>query len=515
MMPRTGSAFLALVLVAVPQADAAIYLTEKKGDVAVKSLKGAKPLAAVVLPYELETDDEVKAGPDSRARVVFDDGAQVEVFPGTTFSLGKSNDTQVVNLAAGRVKSWVQGGLRNRFQVKTPIAVAAVRGTEFDVAFGTDMEVEVFDGLIGVRDLLGNEVLVASGERLRVIPGRPLDRPERIDGRVAPDPKTEIKREVSLGMSKDAVQAAAAMEARLAEYQEGKTMIDVSGARVRLEEYIVRPAADTFKLVALNERDDRFDYFYYQGKFNTTLPTDLSVALKDVNGKTGNTPPAYYLTEYESGRSNTTDTILENGAGGHLNQSTLTENKTVYHADTDSFETVASGSTLWETLFDNYSYKVNNTEWYGWQPLSGSGITAYDYTQFQTRIAGSLLGTGGSATIACSGQSDCVAKENLLRVSEITKPDGQDILHDKVTLEYKAALAGPVVYSETYDFYTTDDTGKIATNADFSGVLSGESYLDTLLRFNYQQVIQSSSFNGRTIDLVLEPKILIRSGLLQ
>ena len=41
---------------------------------------------------------------------------------------------------------------------------------------------------------------------------------------------------------------------------------------MRLEEYIVRPTANQFKLVALNERDSRFDYFYYQGTFNQNCP---------------------------------------------------------------------------------------------------------------------------------------------------------------------------------------------------------------------------------------------------
>ena len=490
-------------------------ITELQGHVSVLPAQSKVLIEPSPLPYELNLGDTVATESDGRATIVFDEGARVQVNPDSQFSLGKTKDANVVELATGRIKAWVQGAAKGRFNVKTPLAVAAVRGTEFDVAFEKEMLVEVYDGLIGVQDLLGNEVLVASGERLRVKPGQPLERPERLEGRVLADPKSEIKREVVLGMSKEAVQSAAAQEARLAEYQEGKTLIDVFGKRVRLEEYIVRPAADAFKLVALNERDDRFDYFYYQGTFNKSLPTDLSVALADVNGKTGATPPDYFLTAYESGRSNTADTIKENGSGGHLNQTTLAQDKAVYHAGTDSFETVASGTKLWETLYDNYSYKANGVEYYGWQPLSGTGITVYDYTQFNTRIAGSLLGTGGGATIACTGQSDCVAKEQILKSGTITQPEGAGTLHDHVTVDFRAALAGPVVYSETYDFYVIDNAGKVGAASDFSGVLSGQSYLQTLLKFNYQSVITASTFGGRSIDLVLEPKILIRSGLLQ
>lgn len=87
-------------------------------------------------------------------------------------------------------------------------------------------------------------------------------------------------------MSKEMVMAAAANEIRTAEYQEGKSLTDVNGNRVHLEEYIIRNPTDAlavgkedqaFKLVVFNEREDRFDYFYYLGIFNKSLPTDLSV----------------------------------------------------------------------------------------------------------------------------------------------------------------------------------------------------------------------------------------------
>ncbi|MBI5883855.1 MAG: hypothetical protein HZB91_12220 [Elusimicrobia bacterium] len=44
---------------------------------------------------------------------------------------------------------------------------------------------------------------------------------------------------------------------------------------------------------------------------------------------------------------------------------------------------------------------------------------------------------------------------------------------------------------------------------------TGTEYKDRLLKFNYEQVITSSEFEGRKIDIVVEPKILIQSGLIQ
>jgi hypothetical protein len=115
------------------------------------------------------------------------------------------------------------------------------------------------------------------------------------------------RHEVGLDMTRNQVIASAAMEQRQADYREQKSLIDVNGNRVRIEEYIVRPAPDQFKLVVLDKRSTGLDYFFYQGTFNQTLPADLSVAFKDLFGTLGSAAPKYYLTAYEMGQSNTQD----------------------------------------------------------------------------------------------------------------------------------------------------------------------------------------------------------------
>ncbi|MBI4678692.1 MAG: hypothetical protein HY748_14025 [Elusimicrobia bacterium] len=316
---------------------------------------------------------------------------------------------------------------------------------------------------------------------------------------------------MALGLTKDLVQAAAAVEARGAEYEEGKTMVDVNGHRVRIEEYIVRPAEDQFKFMVLNERSNRFDYFYYQAKFNKALPENLSVALRYLNGKTG-TAPDYFIKSFESGRSNTQDAIQELGAGGHLVNTVLTADRTVYDPDANTFRTVKTGESLWNTLFDNYSYKINGTEKYGWEPAGAANITAYDYvvTGFKTRILGggaacALAGCATAGPVTCTA----TACETAARPSSITQPAGNSKLHERVTITY----AGNGT-SETYDYYVVADDGRLATSADFYGLTSGETYKNTLLQYNYEHTIQASEFGGRSIDLVVEPKIMVKSGLI-
>jgi transposase len=56
--------------------------------------------------------------------------------------------------------------------------------------------------------------------------------------------------------------------------------------------------------------------------------------------------------------------------------------------------------------------------------------------------------------------------------------------------------------------------GKIAKTADFAGITSGTQYKQTLLKWNFQTIVTASEFGGRKIDLAVEPKIFIQSGLI-
>ena len=67
---------------------------------------------------------------------------------------------------------------------------------------------------------------------------------------------------------------------------------------------------------------------------------------------------------------------------------------------------------------------------------------------------------------------------------------------------------------EKYDSYIISDEGRVAQNADFAGATTGASYKQTLLKWNFQTIVTASEFNGRKIDLAVEPKIFIQSGLI-
>ena len=327
--------------------------------------------------------------------------------------------------------------------------------------------------------------------------------------------------------------AAAALEQRTADYREGKSLIDVNGNRVRLEEYVVRPQPNQFKLVVLNERASDLNYFFYAGTFNQSLPADLSIALKDLGGTFGTTAPDFYLTGYEMGQSNTQDSVHDTATGGHLvniqlngagnyvltDKADPTNTRTIpaaqlqtdgtykiynpltdsfsivsaadkssatqfglYIPENDTFKDLSTGDTLWETRFNNYTHALDNVTKITYAP---SGVS-------------NILATGLDASYTYAGGF----------VIPVVTVDPNHI--DETITNY---------YGDgTFESYRTvliDNQGDRARPSAFDGVATGAAYNNELLQWNYEQQVTASEFAGRKLDLVVEPKIFIESGLIQ
>ncbi|MDO8806340.1 MAG: FecR family protein [Elusimicrobiota bacterium] len=441
---------------------------------------------------QLAGGDEVRTKRASTAEILMDSGSRVRLAPVSAFKLsGEDSEQTSMELTSGKLLAWVKK-FSNKFHVKTPTVVCAVRGTEFSLDVDpqtANTQVDLFRGTLAVQDNLGNELMLQEGMRLSVTP-EGLGAPQRISGALEGERQSgrdTLTREVGLAMSKEAVLAAAAEEIKLAEYQQGKSLIDVFGNRVQLEEYVMRPAPDQFKLVVLNKRESRLDYFFYKGTFNTTLPADLNLALKQVGGTPGT--PAWYLTASQTGRSNTIDTVEENSWGGHpvdVNGNLDPDDNVTSYFDSSTDLFVPVTGTFYKTLFDNYSIKYNGTETYSWAPVTPN-VQSY----LSSAITATIFGGNANYNI------------------EPSFPDGT-YLHNRIRETY-----GTGDDFTQYDNYIIDNDGNTASLADFAGVTGGPQYKEALLKWNFQQVITSSFFGGRKIDLVVEPKILIQSGLVQ
>jgi ferric-dicitrate binding protein FerR (iron transport regulator) len=95
----------------------------------------------------VNTGDRIVTGPNGHAVILLNDQSRLELGPASTITLdqftitGGANTTRV-SLFSGVLRSLVNsasGGMRADYQVHTPNAVAAVRGTRFDTAYSENV----------------------------------------------------------------------------------------------------------------------------------------------------------------------------------------------------------------------------------------------------------------------------------------------------------------------------------------------------------------------------------------
>ncbi len=121
---------------------------------------------------QLDEGEVLSVGPDSYASLRLHDGSQVHVQAGTQMALDKlrkvsesGRSSTSLGLRRGRVDTQVtpqRGG--SRFDVRTPLAVAGVRGTRFGVTVDAD-------GALALSDVVEGQVAVQSlGRRSALAP---------------------------------------------------------------------------------------------------------------------------------------------------------------------------------------------------------------------------------------------------------------------------------------------------------------------------------------------------------
>lgn len=121
-------------------------------------------------------------GQDGYAQLALPDGSMLEVFPNSrlVFRANRFSLRDLLDLYVGKVRLQIQHLIDQTqpLRVTSPSAVISVRGTVFEVEVdpSQDTVVSVETGAVSVRHRLipGQEVLVESGQSLRVVATLPL-----------------------------------------------------------------------------------------------------------------------------------------------------------------------------------------------------------------------------------------------------------------------------------------------------------------------------------------------------
>lgn len=139
---------------------------------------------------------------DARAKIVMADRNVLNVSPETTLKIakyenGKDSKNVELDLSKGKVRTNVEqtyDGEKSKFEIKTPTAVAGVRGTQFMMGFdGKNTSVVTFKGSVTLATLgpnrqpAGAPVTVNKGETSTVSSGKAPTAPKAL-------PKEEMKK---------------------------------------------------------------------------------------------------------------------------------------------------------------------------------------------------------------------------------------------------------------------------------------------------------------------------------
>lgn len=625
-------------------------LVSYEGFVEVEPGAGGRRERVERAPLPLSSGDRVHTYRRGKATISLKDGSQIVLGPYSIFRIEEQSARNVaLELTAGKLWAIVSKLRQRQFSVRTPVAVASVRGTEFSVEAAGDRQtaIEVFGGMVAVRGLLGDEALLTANQRVDVLEGR-LGRLERFEGtmeeRQRDDDrgkkddkkeekrdrekgekrdradrgermKEEMRREVGFQLGREAIESAAAFDMKNALYQEGKTLIDAFGHRVRVEEYITRPNPNTFKFVALNFREGRFDRGLFEVTANKELPRDL----RTVNlwfSPTGTKPDLYAVRQRFVLSSSFGDSVVQLATDGDSRPITFV-GEPIYDPDTQTF-LGSKQFTAFQTVFGNLYEFINespalvdrywgdaayraanfnsaNMMWH-MQPIriavrnvSDDAVrgTYWDYA-FRTFNGG--LGSTGKMFIDktfapdpflarfvqnrnyinfVDGNSNGILDFGEPTITGANNPFGVDVYHDKTAsldaagnpvaflgtgardvtagdgqffsdrdnnnvmgggdpLQAVAGPGDPNLFAfardnrrewSTTETFIINDEGKIFDFRDVFGSITGgtgassqNQMVGIFERLNFERVVRGSKFQGRKIDVVMTPRLLLRSG---
>lgn len=189
---RVLSILTLAMMLALP-AQAAMYgkFMVVKRDVKVRKKDGKESAAKV--GASVYPGDTIVSGKDSRAKIVMSDRNVIHISPDTVLKIKKyTNKGKIKNvelqLDQGKVRNNVENkydGEKSKFIIKTPTAVAGVRGTQFITSFAKRTrvtEVVTLKGAVTFKSLKGNAkpVVVNKGFRSSAGEGQVAKPPQKV-----------------------------------------------------------------------------------------------------------------------------------------------------------------------------------------------------------------------------------------------------------------------------------------------------------------------------------------------
>ncbi|MBI5243106.1 MAG: FecR domain-containing protein [Elusimicrobia bacterium] len=463
---------------------------------------------------ELGQGYEVRTRANAAAELTLSDGSKVALGPSSVFTLETLDRREsLFNLAAGKLRAFISGFASSRVRVRTPTAVASVRGTEFELSSSQGLsEMSVAEGHLEVQDNAGHNAVLTSEETLSVRP-EGMDKPKLVSlkderARDAARP-IAVAMEMARDQTRSMLEDMRNRELKANEAQLGKDVIDAFGNRVRIEEYLLRPAANEFKLLFLSFRDNRFDWGHLIERFKYKIPDDLTQVAAIIAGSYfSRTMPSNWIKYIEAYLTNTVDAVRETITYGDpvaINFSGFGAGigTRYYPASIDYVQTlmgpgIAGGSKVMFQLTQDYGTStVGQMSWRQQVRNAGDVLTTYAHLRVDPTNAAAVANLNGGD--GCG--SGCYLDDAVglgfdpdTRTAFPSGPGKADFLSSTKYANGDTVSVEKLLVSndgEVFDFRNpTSDTFTKEGN------------------YNLEIVVNSSLFQGRKIDVLIAPEIL-------
>lgn len=294
--------------------------------------------------------------------------------------------------------------------------------------------------------------------------------------------KSEYRQELYLSDQQTSRDTASVTEQKQYEYETAKTVTDMQGYRVRMEQYLSKTKSNELRIDVYNSRDHRTDTGYRIDTYNADLPTDLSEVVYQ-----SKTQPTWFITDRF--------THAENDSGNY-------------------FEHFLLGGKLYQTSIDYY------------QVLYDQDKTSIDGT---TKI--DIVRVGQDATQNITGHTEFWFPNTLGVLTKTFDSNGEiyDISSyptyehtptwDDVVLKLRAG--DPVDLHETtklgfadgtslsFERAWIDDNGKIINTDDLKLAREdrkADKWAEIISQWNVENIITASEWGGKNIDIIWSPQ---------
>jgi hypothetical protein len=132
------------------------FLLGKEGDVAIRRVKEAK-WAPAKFKMEVLKGDQIRTAIESRCEVKLNDGSIIRIGENSVFDFAESTLSKYArqfdaSLKRGRIWANVTrvASAGNKFEMKSPTAVCAIRGTIYRMEADSTTRVAVYDGKVDI-----------------------------------------------------------------------------------------------------------------------------------------------------------------------------------------------------------------------------------------------------------------------------------------------------------------------------------------------------------------------------